>query len=71
MLVSRTAERFKTRPSELLKVKDSYLAYCLDEAANLLLSRIESGEEPAYIKDAKHRESVDSLVKRARRKKKR
>lgn len=36
------------RPSELLGIKDEYVAFCFDEACAYIIARIQGGEEPVY-----------------------
>lgn len=35
-------------PSEILKINDEYIAYCLDEAMTEFIYRIENGEKPRF-----------------------
>lgn len=41
------------RPSELVGIYDSYLAFCFDEACAYIIKRIQDGEEP-IIKEGKN-----------------
>lgn len=66
-------KRWATRPSSLVRIKDPYTAYCLDDAAGYLLGLVESGKEPSYIhemsereKDEMSRRSVEAAVARCR-----
>ena len=34
------------RPSELVSISDTYLAFCFDEVCAYILKRIQDGEEP-------------------------
>jgi hypothetical protein len=45
MRVLGVAQRYKKLPSEIVGVYDSYVAYCLDEACHLIMSKLDSGEE--------------------------
>jgi hypothetical protein len=71
--------RWSQRPSRLLQIpkSDPYLAYCIDEAAEYLLTRIEMGSRPGYMdemsqaeKDKKHQTSLDRAWARLKGKKK-
>ncbi|APQ72239.1 hypothetical protein RSJ9_2672 [Clostridium botulinum] len=35
-------------PSEILKIKDEYAAYCIDEVMTEFIYRIENGEKPRF-----------------------
>lgn len=48
MRVISLAERQQKTVSDVLRVEDAYLAFCLDEACDFVLSRIREGEQPAY-----------------------
>lgn len=56
------ANKFDSRPSTLLAVEDEYTAYCLDEAAAYVISKIEDGEEPVFEKKVeKHFKSMREM----------
>ena len=68
-------KRWASRPSAVLKVRDPYTAYCLDDAAAYLLSLIEGGAEPSYLhevsereKDRMHEQSMKAAIARCRSK---
>ncbi|MCI9274194.1 MAG: hypothetical protein HFE39_09640 [Clostridiales bacterium] len=42
------AKRYGVRPSEMLKLDDSYIAYCFDEAAAYIDARVMNGDQPRY-----------------------
>lgn len=44
----RMCETYKERPSTLMGITDEYLAFCLDEAITLLISRLRSKEIPHF-----------------------
>jgi len=58
--VAATARMWRTRPSELLKVADPFVAFCLDEAAAELLSH---KEPPVYPEDLKNRKPINHDAK--------
>lgn len=39
------------RPSELMGITDTYLAFCFDEACSYIVKRIQDGDEPILKKD--------------------
>ncbi|MBB6716273.1 hypothetical protein H7E68_16330 [Clostridium gasigenes] len=39
---------YKKTPSEMLKISDNYIAYCLDEAIAEFIILIEKGKEPRF-----------------------
>jgi hypothetical protein len=51
-----TCRRWSTRPSMLMRIKDPYTAYCLDDAASYLLSLVEGGKQPSYLHELSERE---------------
>lgn len=44
------SKQYRTRPSELLGISDSYTAFCFDEACMFILSRIEGMKEKDFDK---------------------
>lgn len=44
------SKQYHERPSILLGIRDSYTAYCFDEACAYIVSRIQDGEEPNFSK---------------------
>jgi hypothetical protein len=51
-----TCRRWATRPSLLIRIRDPYTAYCLDDAASYLLGAVEAGKEPSYLHELSERE---------------
>jgi hypothetical protein len=54
-------EKFSVRPSEALRIKDEYTAYCLDEAAAFLLMQ---ATKPDYRKRTpinRNKKALESL----------
>ncbi|WP_223316897.1 hypothetical protein [Clostridium botulinum] len=45
------SRRYKTRPSQILNIEDSYTAYCFDEACDYLIEEFskENPPEPHWI----------------------
>lgn len=41
---------YNKTPSEVLRVKDEYIGYCLDEVVSDILARINNGEEVVFKK---------------------
>lgn len=41
---------YKKQPSELLHIEDEYLAFCIDEAVALIITRLKDGEELQFKK---------------------
>lgn len=37
-------------PSQIMKIKDSYVSFCFDEACEYIRAKIANGEEPVYEK---------------------
>jgi hypothetical protein len=56
-------KRWGTRPSLLLRIRDPYTAYCLDDAASYLLGLVEGGKEPSYLHELSEREK-DEMSRR-------
>nr|WP_278001955.1 hypothetical protein [Clostridium botulinum] len=48
-------------PSEILKINDEYIAYCLDEAMTEFVYRIKNGEKPKFINENKNRKDNPGL----------
>lgn len=42
------AKLYRTRPSELMGIVDSYTAFCFDETCAYITSKIKDGEEPNF-----------------------
>lgn len=73
--LAMNCKRWSTRPSKVMRVKDPYTAYCLDDAAAYLLSLVEGGAEPSYLhelsereKDRMHEQSMAAALTRCRSK---
>jgi hypothetical protein len=47
------ANIYKTRPSEILKIEEEFVAYCFDEVCAFIIAKKESGESPKFIKEVK------------------
>ena len=48
MTVLTAAQRFHIRPSEMLRLRDDYDAYCFDEACCYMLGQLEEGKRPFF-----------------------
>lgn len=48
MSVLALAKKFSKLPSDVLNIKNSYTAYCLNEASLILINAIENGEKIHY-----------------------
>jgi hypothetical protein len=46
----RTARQWKARPSELLDIRDPYVAYCFDEACAYIAEQMERKKKPKFPK---------------------
>ena len=44
------SQRYRKAPSEILRVEDSYAAYCLDEACAYIMQKVADGEEIVFKK---------------------
>jgi len=53
------ATKWKKLPSKILKIKDEYAAYCLDEVCAHILNRLEDGEE---IDEGSVKSSLEMLM---------
>ena len=42
------ARRFRSRPSEVLRMDDGFAAYCFDEACCFILSQLDEGKRPFF-----------------------
>ncbi len=42
------AQRFRSRPSDLLQITDGFAAYCFDEVCCYILSQIDEGKRPFF-----------------------
>ncbi|WP_155394964.1 hypothetical protein [Clostridium sporogenes] len=52
---------YNKTPSELLKIEDEYVAYCLDEVMTEFIYRIENGEKPRFVNTNKDRKDNPGL----------
>lgn len=59
MTLIAMAQRYRTRPSELLYLDDPYAAYCLDEVCCWISQQLEEGKRP-FFRDADEFHSVGS-----------
>lgn len=59
--MTAAAEASRRAVSEMLAIDDPYTAYCIDEAAFYVKSRIKGGEMP--VKRASNRETAEFLRK--------
>lgn len=50
------------RPSELVGIDDTYLAFCFDEACAYILKRIQDGEEPIIKENQKGDKKVKNHI---------
>lgn len=48
MTLLAMSQRYHKLPSEVLRVKDEYTAYCLDEACAFIMSKLDKGEEMVF-----------------------
>lgn len=48
MSVLALAKKFNKLPSDILNIKNSYTAYCLNEASLILINAVENGEKLYY-----------------------
>ena len=53
MRIINQALRFKKLPSEILKIKDEYTAFCFDEACMYIITQIEDKKKPLWDEDRK------------------
>ncbi len=58
MTVAQTSGR---SASEIMGTDDSYIAFCIDEAASFVWGKLKSGETP--IKRTANKETADLLMK--------
>ena len=49
------AQRFRCRPSEMLRIDDGFAAFCFDEACSFILSQWEEGKRPFFGRDGDDR----------------
>lgn len=57
---------YNCQPSQILRIKDEYTAYCFDEACALIISRIDDGEEPKFNDEDKKEKQKNQVKKKAR-----
>lgn len=48
-------------PSEVLRIEDEYVAYCIDEAMTEFIYRMENGEKPRFESKNKGRKDNPGL----------
>jgi hypothetical protein len=56
------ATAYHTPPSKLIRLRDPYSAYCLDEAIADYAGRIQSGQKLKPAKTADNRQLIDKLT---------
>ncbi|WXR61235.1 hypothetical protein WG909_13170 [Peptostreptococcaceae bacterium AGR-M142] len=45
------SQTYKIRPSEILDINDSYVAFCFDEACMYIVDQLKEGEKPRFLDD--------------------
>lgn len=50
LTVIYAAQRFRTKPSDILRIDDGYAAYCFDEACCFIISQLEDGKRPFFTR---------------------
>lgn len=63
MSVLALSKKFNKAPSDILNIKNSYTAYCLDEASLIILNAVENNEKIYYSQkvEQKHYSSFTSF----------
>lgn len=56
------AQRYQSRPSEILKIDDNYTAFCFDEACDLIAYNIADGKEPHYKTEKKEKSGNSAAI---------
>lgn len=51
------------RPSELLGITDTYVAFCFDEACAYIIKKIEDGEEPIFKSNVSENKTNKNISK--------
>ena len=47
------AKEYNKLPSEILRIKDEYSAFCFDEACNLIIKNLQDGKKAIFDEDYK------------------
>lgn len=50
------SRQYNCLPSEILGIKDSYTAFCFNEACSFIRAKLDSGEKPLYKTEQKKKE---------------
>ena len=45
------ARRFRSKPSDILHIDDGFVAYCFDEACCFIISQLEEGKRPFFMRE--------------------
>lgn len=53
-------QMYHKTPSELMKINDDYLAYCLDEAIAEFIINLEKGKKPRFRTERRSRDKGDN-----------
>ena len=63
MSVIFAAQRFRTKPSDMLRISDGFVAYCFDEACCFIISQMEEGKRPFFrrSRDTGNARTIDLL----------
>lgn len=48
MTVIFMAQRFRSKPSDVLRIEDGYVAYCFDEASCWIMAQLDEGKRPFF-----------------------
>ena len=48
LTVIAIAQKFRSKPSDILQMTDGYASYCFDEACCWILSQLEEGKRPFF-----------------------
>lgn len=56
------SRRYKERPSVLLAIDCEYTSYCLDEAIDYIITKLENDEKPIFKSENKFKKNYKSFT---------
>lgn len=57
-----SSQRFRCRPSDILRIADGFEAYCFDEACCWIISQLDEGKRPFFGRETANSRTVGILT---------
>jgi hypothetical protein len=60
MRILSIAKKYNQRPSEIMDITDSYVAFCFDEACEYIIECLREELTPTWLEDEEHQKTTES-----------